>query len=94
MNQYEVLYILEAKLEDAAREVEIERYSALVTESGGEVESVNKWGFKKYAYPIGFKNEGYYVLMAFNSKPEFPAELERRMKIADSVVRYKVTKRP
>ena len=96
MNKYEVLYILESKMEDAVREAEIERFSSLVTENGGEVESVVKsapWGLKKFAYPIDFKNDGFYVLMTFNAKPEFPAELERRMKITDCVVRYKVTKK-
>ena len=96
MNRYEVLYILASKLEDAARDAEIERFSKLVADNGGEVESVQKtapWGLKKFAYEIDFKKDGFYVLMTFASKPELPAELERRMKIADSVVRYKVTRK-
>ena len=93
MNRYEALYIMDAKLEEAARETEIEKYSGLVVENGGEVESVNKWGTKRFAYPIDYKNEGYYVLMTFTAKPEFPAELERRMKIADTIVRYKITRK-
>ena len=96
MNRYEALYILEAKLEDAVREAEIEKFSNLVAEHGGEVESVNKsapWGNRRFAYPIDYKTEGFYVLMTFSSKPEFPAELERRMKIADHVVRYKVMRK-
>ena len=93
MNRYEALYIMDAKLEDAAREAEIEKFSGLVAENGGEVESVNKWGVRRLAYPIDYKNEGYYVLMTFSAKPEFPAELERRMKIADNIVRYKVMRK-
>lgn len=93
MNRYEVLYILTSNLEDAVRDAEIEKFSALVTENGGEVAEVNKWGTKKFAYPIDYKNDGYYVLMTFSSKPEFPAELERRMRITDNVVRFKVTKK-
>ncbi len=93
MNRYEVLYILESGLEEAAREAEIEKFSALVTGNGGEVENVNKWGVRKFAYEINFKHDGYYVLMTFSAKPEFPAELERRMRIADAVVRFKVTRK-
>jgi small subunit ribosomal protein S6 len=93
MNKYEVLYILEGSLEDAAREAEIEKFSAAVTENGGEVESVNKWGMRKFAYEINYKTEGYYVLMTFTAKPEFPAELERRMRITDAVVRFKVARK-
>ena len=96
MNRYEVLYILDAKLEDAVRDAEIEKFSLLVADNGGEVESVAKsapWGQRRFAYPIDFKNEGFYVLMTFLAKPEFPAELERRMKIADHIVRCKVMRK-
>jgi len=96
MNRYEALYILDAKLEDAVRDAEIEKFSLLVSENGGEVESVVKsapWGNRRFAYAIDYKNEGFYVLMTFVSKPEFPAELERRMKIADNIVRYKVMRK-
>ena len=90
MNRYEVLYILNSKLEDEAREAEINKWSALVAENGGELESVDKWGVKKFAYLIDYKKDGFYVLMTFKSKAEFPAELERRMNIADNVIRFKV----
>ena len=93
MNKYEVLYILDAGLDDAAKDAACEKYSALVKELGGEVESVDKWGVKKFAYPIGFKTEGFYALMNFSSAPEFPAELERRMRIDENVVRFMVVKK-
>jgi len=93
MNKYEILYIIPSKADDAAKETEIEKYSSLVSANGGEVLEVNKWGTKKFAYPIDYKNDGYYVLMTFKSKPDLPAEIERRMKISDNIVRYKVTRR-
>ncbi len=93
MNKYEVLYIIDSKVEGAAKDALVEKYSALVTANGGEVESVDKWGDKKLAYPIDYKNEGYYVLMTFTAKPEFPQELERQMRIADEVMRYMVIKK-
>ncbi len=93
MNKYEVLYILSANLDEATREAEIEKFSSSVTQSGGEVESVNKWGNKRLAYPINYKTDGFYVLMNFTSNAEFPLELERRMRIADNVVRFMVIKK-
>jgi small subunit ribosomal protein S6 len=93
MNQYEALYILKSNTEAEVKEAEIEKFSACVTESGGEVLEVNKWGTKKFAYPIDYQKEGYYVLMTFKSGSDLPAELERRMKIADNVVRYKVMRK-
>ena len=93
MNKYEVLYIVNATLDEAGKEATIEKYSALVTANGGEVESVDKWGVKKFAYPIDYKNEGYYVLMNFTANPALPAEMERQMKISDDIIRYMVIRK-
>ena len=89
MNKYEALYILASALDEAAKDSFIEKYSKLVTSNGGEVESVNKWGNRKLAYPINFKNDGYYVLMTYSANNEFNAELERQFRIAkDEVIRF------
>lgn len=93
MNKYEILYILAANLDEAAKDAQVEKYSALVTANGGEVESVNKWGVKRFAYEIDGKTEGYYVLMNFAADPAFPQELERQMRISDEVIRYMVVRK-
>lgn len=93
MNKYELLYILNSSLDDAAKDAQVEKYSALVTANGGEVEKVEKWGNKRLAYPINFKNEGYYVLMNFTANPDLPQEIERQMKIADEVMRCMIVKK-
>jgi len=87
------MYIIKAGLEDAKREAIIERFGALVEKSGGANLKVDKWGSKRFAYPIDFKNEGYYVLMTFESAPEFPRELERQFRITDEVVRFIVVRK-
>ena len=48
---------------------------------------MEEWGTRKLAYPINFKNDGYYVLMSFTSEPTFPRELSRKLRIADGVMR-------
>lgn len=88
MNKYEVLYILAANLDEAVKEAQVEKYSALVTANGGEVESVNKWGNKRFAYEIDGKNDGYYVLMTYSANSDLPQEMERQMRISDEVIRY------
>ena len=91
MNQYEVMYVVDAALEDSARNELINRFNELVVKNGGEVERVDEWGKRRLAYPINDMAEGYYVLMNFESKPEFPAELERVMKITEGVMRCLTT---
>ena len=93
MNKYEVLYILNASIDDAAKEELIEKFKAIVTNAGGEVEGVDKWGVKKLAYEINYLSEGYYILVKFTSGPEFPAELDRVLGITDGVIRSLITLR-
>jgi len=91
MRKYEVLYILNAEMADDAREALINKISAIVTDNGGTVDKIDKWGIKKYAYPINYKTEGFYVLMTFNAESKIPAELDRQMRISDNVIRNMIT---
>lgn len=93
MNKYEVLYILDAKIDDAAKDALIEKFKGVVESAGGAVENVDKWGVKKLAYEINFKSEGYYVLMNFTADAALPQELERQMRITDEVMRFIVVKK-
>lgn len=93
MNKYEVLYILEGTASDDTKAALIEKFSNLVTSLNGAIVAIDKWGTKKFAYPIDYKNEGYYVLMTFEAPADVPAELERQMKNTDDVVRYLVARK-
>jgi small subunit ribosomal protein S6 len=92
LNNYEVLYILNADQDDEIISAQTEKFGALVTSNGGEVLKVDKWGRRRLAYPIQFKNEGFYVLMNIKAAPELPAELERNFGISDEVMRYIVVR--
>ena len=91
MTKYEALYIISVEDESIIPDT-VEKFKSLVQTNGGEVAGVDEWGRKKLAYPIDYKEDGYYVLMTFSSAPEFPKELERNFKIADNIIRYLVTK--
>ena len=87
MNNYELLYIIDNGAEEEVKESIITKISAIVTDAGGKVDTLDKWGARKLAYPINYKNEGYYVLMNFSSGSDIPAEVQRVLKITDSVLR-------
>ena len=87
MNQYEVMYVIDAALEDSARIELIDRFSDLVKKNGGEIDRVDEWGKRRLAYAINYKTEGYYVLMSFTSAPEFPKELDRILGITEGIMR-------
>lgn len=87
MNKYELLYIISADATEEQREALIEKFKSFVETRGGNVEALDKWGMRKFAYPISFKNEGFYVLMNFSSKPELVNEMNALMNITDHIVR-------
>ena len=87
MNQYEVMYVIDAALEDSARIELIDRFSDLVKKNGGEIDRVDEWGKRRLAYAINYKTEGYYVLMYIKAPSELPKELERNFQINDKVLR-------
>ena len=93
MNKYELLFIIDNSAADEAKEAIIAKMSQLVTDNGGSVEKVDKWDAKKLAYPINFKEDGYYVLMNFECEPALIAEMERQLRINDQVMRHMVVKK-
>jgi small subunit ribosomal protein S6 len=93
MNRYELIYIIDTGLEEAARKELIEKVSALISANGGEIEKVDEtWGKRRLAYAIDYKTEGWYVLVNFKGPAELPRELERNLQINENVLRYLVVK--
>lgn len=90
MNKYEMMYIIDAALEDAPRKELIEKVSAQIAANGGVVEKVDEWGKRRLAYAINYKTEGYYVLVNFSAESEVPHEMERLLQINEQVLRYLV----
>ena len=88
MPKYELLYIIAADVNEENREAIIEKFKVYVENKGGKIEGIDKWGMKKLAYPINFKNEGFYVLM----KVEMPANevdaMSKLMNITEGIIRH------
>ena len=83
---YEVVYILDPNMNEEATAAMVSKFQTLV-EQNGTLAEVNEWGKRHLAYPINDMTEGYYVLMSFSAKPEFPRELDRILRITDGVMR-------
>ena len=91
MNKYELAVVVSAKIEDDERAAVVDKCKALVERFGGNITEVDEWGKKKLAYEIDDQAEGYYVLYTFTSAPDFPAELDRVLKITEGVMRSLIT---
>ena len=91
MKKYESLYVIVPELNEEETQSVIDKFNGIITANGGEIVKVDEWGKRRLAYPIDYKNEGYYVLVVFESEGNLPAELERNMKNDEKIMRYKVT---
>lgn len=88
--KYEILYIIDPAQGEEGIQALVEKFKALVQEYG-ELTGIEEWGSRKLAYPINDLTEGYYVYMACEVKPDFPAEADRIFKITEGVLRSLIT---
>ncbi len=87
MKNYEGVIVFKPDLEDEARNKSLDMIKSTI-ESNGKVLEVEEWGNRKLAYEINYIKEGYYCIINFEANPELIYELQRKCKIADSIIRY------
>ena len=87
---YETLFAVSGNLVEDDSKALVEKFVNLVKENASDVE-VNEWGKRRFAYPINYVTEGYYVLVSYKSNQDFPQELERQFGITEGVLRYMTT---
>lgn len=88
MNKYELALVVNAKIEEDDRVATVERVKALIERFGGTITNVDEWGKKRLAYEIQKMKEGYYYFIQFDASSDCPAEIEQRVRIIETVLRY------
>ena len=91
-NKYEAGVIFSVANGEEATAALKEKINDLIAKNG-TIESVDDWGKRRLAYLINDEAEGYYVLFNYQATPEFPAELDRVVKITDGVLRSLIVKK-
>ena len=86
---YEAVYIFDSALEDTAITEKLNRFNGLLG-SPADLSSEH-WGRRQLAYPLGPKENGYYIVAKFDADPTTLPEFERALKLDEGVVRYLVT---
>jgi small subunit ribosomal protein S6 len=84
---------LDSTLSDDAKESFVKKFEDIVTSANGKVVSTDKWGVKKLAYPINYKNDGYYVLMTFEAEGSVVKELDRIAGLSSEILRRMISKK-
>jgi len=93
MNKYELMYIIACDVAEEKREELIKKFASYVENKGGVVEGIDKWGMRKLAYPINFKNEGFYVLMNIQLNPVEVDAMAKLMNITEGIIRQLFVKK-
>ena len=89
MTNYELMFIIDPSLEQEKKDEEVEKVKSIIAENG-EPGEPDVWGIRKLAYPIEKNTDGYYVVLPFQAEPDLPKELDRRLKISDTIMRHMI----
>ncbi len=88
MRDYELMVVLDPNLDEAAIDALNTRIQTMSTQRGGTIENVDVWGRRRLAYPIGRYRDGVYILYRMQLPPNAAAEIERALKLTESVIRH------
>ncbi len=90
MSKYEVMYIINANVEDDKRNALIEQLSGIIASEGGKVLKTDEWGLRDFAYEIDDMTKGYYVVVNFEAENDAVNEFDRLMRINPNIVRFMI----
>jgi small subunit ribosomal protein S6 len=85
---YEVMYIVRPDVVDEELDKLIAGFETTVTNGGGVVKNSEKWGRRKLAYTVRKFNDGNYVLLTIEANGTVVAELERRLRVTEPVIKF------
>jgi small subunit ribosomal protein S6 len=89
---YETIFIINPESENVVVEQTIDTVRNFIESNGYEVKKVAPWGRRRLAYEVKGHQEGYYVLMVFESEPDFVEQLQRRYQITEPIIKYMVVR--
>ena len=88
MRNYELTVVFNPEITEEELPDEIEKVSQFITQKGGSVDEVNRWGRRKLAYPVKHFSEGNYTLTRFKFEPKAARELEASLYTSEKILRH------
>ncbi len=92
MRKYEAMVIVDARLEEGDIQKAVDRFTKVITDSGGSLGKVDRWGVRRFTYEIDHQNEGYYFVADFNAPDAAVDQLKRTLLISDEFIRGKIVR--
>lgn len=93
MRNYEAVVIIDPRLEEAAIQQAVDRFTRVIA-TRGEVAKLDRWGRRRLAHEIRHLSEGFYVVASFKAEPSLIGELDRLFEIGEEYVRAKIVRLP
>ena len=93
MRHYELMVILDPNLDERTVAPSLDTFLNVVRKDGGSVDGVDIWGKRRLAYEISKHNEGIYAVIDLDAEPKTVTELDRQLKLNESVLRTKVLRK-
>jgi small subunit ribosomal protein S6 len=90
LRHYEVMVILDPSLEERTVGPSLDTYLNVIRNAGGSVEKLDVWGRRRLAFEINKQAEGIYAVIDLQASPEAVAELDRQLRLNESILRTKV----
>lgn len=88
MTKYELIFIVRPDIAEDEVDKLVAQMEGIVTGAGGQIEKIEKMGRRRLAYRVQRHREGFYVLFAFEGTGDTVHEFERRLKVADPVIKF------
>jgi len=92
MRDYEAMVIVDSSLEEGDIQKAVDRFNKIITDAGGELGKVDRWGTRRFAYEINHQNEGYYFVTSFRADEGLVEDLKRTLQISDEFIRGKIVR--
>ena len=92
MRNYEIMFILSTQLTDEEKQAGVKLVEDTLTKAGAVEIKTEVWGERKLAYPIKKKENGYYVLTLFQMDGTGLTEVETKLNITESILKYMIVK--
>ena len=90
LRHYELMVILDPSLEERTVAPSLDQYLNVIRTAGGSVEKLDVWGRRRLSFEINKKAEGIYAVVDLQATPAAVAELDRQLRLNESILRTKV----
>jgi small subunit ribosomal protein S6 len=90
VRSYEAMVIVDGRLEEGDIQRAVDKFLGVITDGGGQVAGVDRWGVRRFAFEIDHQDKGYYFVANFSASEDVIVKLNRTLQISDEFVRGKI----